>query len=515
MNNLLPNIIEKSAKSFPHKAAFKCDGQEITYKKLWERIQQIASFLINHGIEKGDRVGIYLNRSLETAASMYGIMKAGAVYVPIDPESPPQRNSFIIQDCGISVILTNEGQKRRLGKVLNSVNVSLLIGMEMRNVSSTSWEDVYKTDYISIKFPEIVEDDLAYILYTSGSTGAPKGIMHTHASGFGYANLSVDFYGIQSTDILANHSAINFDISTLGYFAAPLAGATTVIITDPYIKMTGSLLQLISIENISIWYSVPSALVQLLEHDELSSKDVSSLRWVLFAGEPFPTPDLRKLMLIWKNATFSNIFGPTEVNGCTYLILDNIPETDDPISIGKPWDKTKILIVDEFDKEVGDEEVGEMLVSTITMMKGYWNDPDKTDRSLFTINNKVYYRTGDLVKRKKGGNLAFFGRKDRQVKIRGYRIELDEISSVLWKHSELAEVAVYLSKDEENKDRIEAAVVMKECIEVDNLKKYCAQHLAPYAVPDKFLFYSELPRNSRGKIDYLALQKSKQEDLID
>ena len=156
-----------------------------------------------------------------------------------------------------------------------------------------------------------------------------------------YIKVFFRYYGIHESAILANQAAINFDISTFGYFPGPLAGATTVIVSDPYIKMTASLLHLISKEKISILTSVPSALIKLLDLEDFSSYDFDDLRWVLFAGEPFPTPHLKELMKRWSQARFSNIFGPTEVNGCTYLVLDEIPDSAAPISIGKPWMKLK------------------------------------------------------------------------------------------------------------------------------------------------------------------------------
>ena len=186
---------------------------------------------------------------------------------------------------------------------------------------------------------KILESDLAYIMYTSGSTGAPKGIMHTHHSGLSYAKLSTQVYDVKPSDRIANHAPLHFDISTFGYFSGPLASATTVIIPDAYTKLPASLSTLMEQEKISIWYSVPLALVQLLHNGVLEARDLSSLRWVLYGGENFMPKYIRSLMALWSNATFSNVYGPAEVNQCTFYHLNMPPESDGPIPIGKNMGK--------------------------------------------------------------------------------------------------------------------------------------------------------------------------------
>ena len=513
---LLPHILKESANKFPDHIAFKCGSEELSYSELWVKVNQVAQFLKEEGVENGDRIGVYLNRSIETVASIYGIMQSGAIYVPLDPQSPIDRNAFIIKDCDITILFTNNSQKRGLLKLLAKIEtISCIVGVNIDSFKSISWSNIFDKPLKPINEPKVLGDDLAYILYTSGSTGEPKGIMHSHSSGLGYVMLSLDYYGINQEDILANHAAINFDISTFGYFAGPLAGATTVIIQDAYLKMPGSLVELISIEKISIWYSVPSALIQLLDQEGINKNDFSALRWVLFAGESFPTKKLKQLMLKWPQSEFSNIFGPTEVNGCTYLVLSEIPITDAPISIGKPWGNTEVLIVDNIGEEVCEGEVGELLVRSITMMKGYWGNKEKTEKSFYhrigkTGNTEIFYKTGDLVQKREDGNLCFLGRKDRQVKVRGYRIELDEVSSVFMNLKEVNEVGVYLIEGDGKENQLGAAVVLNpSTLAKEDLRRHCESYLPKYAIPEQITILESLPRTNRGKIDYQRLMGEK------
>jgi amino acid adenylation domain-containing protein len=456
-----------------------------------------------------------LDPSLETAISVYGIMSAGAVFVPLDSNAPPARIAYVINDCGIRHIISGKKQSRSLNKVLEE-NISLegVIGIDEKlPVKTVSWEEIERISPSQTVSVRMLEDDLAYIMYTSGTTGMPKGIMHSHRSGLAYAKLSRDLYDAGPTDILGNHSPLHFDISTMGYFTMPLAGATTVLIPESHKLFPASLSQMMEKERLTIWYSVPLALIHLLQRGVLEDRKIDSLRWVLFGGEPFPAKHLRSLMKLWDKAVFSNVYGPAEVNQCTYFHLSELPEKDAAIPLGQVWNNTEVLIVDKNDLEVDDGDTGELLVRTATMMKGYWGKPELTQKAFFRRERfsnaeEIFYRTGDLVWRNKDGQLMFAGRKDRQIKIRGYRIELDEIESFLISHSNIIETAVYYLKNEEDLS-VEAIVVLSESGREteENIKKFLAAKLPAYAIPRRIYFSDKIPRTSAGKIDYKELKK--------
>lgn len=512
----LPNLIEQSAQKFPNKAAFRFMGASISYSELETQMHQLAHLLISLGVKKGDRVGIYMARSLETAIAMYGIMSAGAIYVPINPAQPVARTHFLLKDCGIKYLVTNAGQKRSLPSVVTKeVNLESVIGTNVALPTCTiEWSDLAQ---MPSHRPDlsILETDIAYMLYTSGSTGTPKGIMHTHYSGLSYARLSVEAYDLCADDILGNHAPIYFDISTLGYFAAPLVGATTVIASEAHIKMPASLSQLIEKEKISVWYSVPLALIQMLQRGALEQRDMAQLRWVIFAGELFPTKHLRQLMLQWPKARFSNAYGPTETNVCTYYHLPAIPENDLPISIGKAWNNTEILILGKDNRPLRTGQVGELLVRSATLMEGYASRPDLNKKAFYFTKNqfgiqKKFYRTGDLVKEESDGNLTFLGRKDRQIKTRGFRVELDEITTFLLQHPNVEEAAVYPVLNEEEQTLIEAAVILHshEDIKEQDLIQHLKNQLPSYALPHKINIKQQFPRTATGKIDLKLLKNN-------
>ena len=516
MNYLLPHSVEESARIFPDQDAFRFGNNNISYLDLSRRTNQLAYLLIDLGVKKGDRVGIYLRRSLESAIAVYGIMKAGAVYVPLDPDAPVARIRFLLQDCGIKHLITGRSQIKSLNEVLaEEVELESVIGIDEEQAFRTiSWDDVAQFPAERGPSVRILEHDLAYIMYTSGSTGAPKGIMHTHHSGLSYARLSAHLYGLEASDRIGNHAALHFDISTLGYFTAPLVGATTIIIPEAHTKMPASMTQLMEKEKLTIWYSVPLALIQLLSHGLLDQRDLSTIRWVLFGGEPFPSRHLSALMEHWPQAGFSNVYGPAEVNQCTYYHLPELPETGVPIPIGSVWDNTETLIVDHNNVRVAPGEPGELLVRSATMMKGYWKQPQLTEKSLHRIHEsgfeKVFYKTGDLVRLNAKGELMFLGREDRQIKTRGYRVELDEIEAALLGHDAVMEAAAFGVSNESEGLLIEATVILKDgvILQETELLNYISLYLPPYAIPQKINFVLSLPYTSTGKIDRTKLRQT-------
>lgn len=512
----LTDIIKNSADLYPNNEAFKCGDTSVSYKQLDVKTSQLAKCLVDSGIKKGDRVGIYLNRCIETVIAIYGILKAGAAYVPLDFTAPHQRTRFLINNCGIEFLVTSNKQKRKITALLDgSLSLKEIIGLSQdMPVKTLSWDFVFNINLKNYRATKIVEDDLAYVMFTSGSTGAPKGIMHTHRSGLNYAKLSADLYRVNPNDRVGNHAPINFDISTFGYFSAPLAGASTVIITDAHTKFPVSLANLMAQEKLTIWYSVPLALVQMLLSGALDKINLNSLKWVLFGGEVFGLKYLKQFLEKWPNATFSNVYGPAEVNQCTYHNFNSLSKINSYLPIGKVWDNTEFKILDEDDKEVVKGAQGQLVIRSGTMMKGYWNNQDLTQASLYTETiapklNHAYYRTGDLVRLNENGELLFLGRKDNQIKLRGFRIEIDEIENTLLKHNGVVEVAVMLQNIDEEKVLIATLLIDENSnTTTEDLMKHCKNNLPVYAVPSRILVLKSFPRTSSGKVNKNEIEKT-------
>lgn len=515
---LLHRAIDRSAERYAERPAFRFLDSSLTYAELVEQTNRLAWTLVGEGIKRGDRVGVFLHKSMESPLAVYGIMKAGAAYVPLDPGAPVSRLRRTIEHCGIRCLITHAQKERDILDLLDAgTSLECIIGLDgvdRRGVRSLGWDSLEAAPGDRAPDPGVMEQDLAYIMYTSGSTGIPKGIMHTHASGLSYARMAAQTYGITHEDRLSNHSPLHFDMSTLDYFSGPVCGAATVIIPEAYTKLPASLSSLIEDERLTIWYSVPFALIQLLLRGLLEQRDLSALRWILFGGEPFPPKHLHALRRLWPQARFSNVYGPAEVNQCThYHIPNDDPGSDAPVPIGRVWPNAEGLVVNELDQAVVRGESGELLIRAPTMMRGYWDQPELNERAFYRRPvaggvSDVFYRTGDLVQESDDGNLMFLGRKDRQIKTRGYRVELDEIESVLATHERVEEAAAYAVVGSEDTDSIEAAVILKpgQDDSVDALRHHCAQILPWYAVPESVLLLESFPRTTSGKIDRRALR---------
>jgi amino acid adenylation domain-containing protein len=514
---LLHQAVNAACERDPHQEAVRYSGKHLTYQDLMFKASSLARALVEQGVKRGDRVGVYMNKCLESAVGIYGAMMAGAAYVPLDPFAPVARLGYTIHDCGIRFLLTNNGKIERVSQlVAEQVGLECLIGVQSQDdlpVRCIPWDDVYSLPSLPPIDVGTIEQDLAYILYTSGSTGVPKGIMHTHRSGLSFAQWAADAYGFLPTDRISNHAPLHFDLSTLDFFASALAGATTVIIPEPVTKFPVSLSKLMADEKLTVWYSVPFALIQMLQHGKLESRDLSSLRWVLFAGEPFPTKHLRQLMAQLPHANFSNLYGPTETNVCTYYNVPELPADDQPIPIGRPCANVEDLVVDLDDKPVPAGEVGELLIRGGVVMRGYWGQLDMTHRGfyrrqVFSGYEDIFYRTGDLVQLQADGNYKYLGRKDRQIKTRGYRVELDDIEVALLSHDLVEEAAVYPVPDGQGSNLIEAAVIPKSRMGLTSteLIDHLSLRLPAYAIPAKIHITSDFPRTSTGKINRRELQ---------
>ena len=361
-------------------------------------------------------------------------------------------------------------------------------------------------------YVSILEDDLAYILYTSGSTGTPKGIMHTHYSALNYAKLVVDQYQFDTSDVLGSTATLHFDMSTFGYFAAPLAGATCTLISDMHLKMPTSLVDFLKKSKITAWYSVPLILIQLLQTGLLKNEDFDTLKWVLFAGEVFPTKHLRSLMGIWKGKTFGNVYGPTEVNQCTFYNLRTAPKSDAPIPIGRVWKNTEYKILDENDKEVSDGQPGLLVIRSGTMMKGYWNKPEETAKTL----QNGWLLTGDIGVMDDDGYFRIVDRKKDMILVSGFNVYPNEIEDTIAGHPGVEEVAVIGVPDGASGEAVKAFVVKRDDgLDKDAVRAYCKEHLTNYKVPKAGEFRDELPKSNVGKIlrkDLRAEEQAKVEN---
>lgn len=522
MTFLIHQYLDLAAASDPDKpAAFFLDEQ-LSYGDLAKKSNQLATVLAASGVRRHDRVGIYMDKSIYTPVALYGIMKAGAAYVPLDPAAPASRVAAVIRDCKIRHLVSANSKLRSLRSIgEEGCSFDAVIGVSGSPdlpFSHIPWEQVGLAGGEHFPSGRLIESDLAYIIYTSGSTGQPKGIMHTHHSGLSFARWAAREYALEPQDRLSNHAPLHFDLSIFDYFAAVVAGASTVIIPEEYTKLPASYSQLLADQKVTVLFTVPFALIQMALRGSLEQRDLSALRWAIFGGEPFPPEHLRRLMQQLPHVRFDNMYGPAEVNGCTHFTVNAVGE--EAIPIGPMADCAEALIVGTDDSEVSSGQVGELLVRTPTMMQGYWRRDDLNKRAFLIRNNsigrqEVFFRTGDLVQELQHGVLRFVGRKDRQVKIRGFRIELDEIELSLTASKDVEEAAAYLLEDREGSKRLGAQVTLRSgsSTTVSDLAKDLKTRLPWYAVPEDLAICAEFPRTRTGKIDRRLLCELAQKGL--
>jgi acyl-coenzyme A synthetase/AMP-(fatty) acid ligase len=277
-----------------------------------------------------------------------------------------------------------------------------------------------------------------------------------------------------------------------------------VVVPDALLRFPASTSELIERERVTVWYSVPYILRQLVERGALDQRDLSSLRWILFGGEVYPPGELAALMAAIPSVRVSNVYGPAEVNQCTYFHLDEPPAADDPVPIGRAWPETELLIVGEDREPVPDGAPGELLVATTTMMAGYWKRPDLTAASIDERDGRRWYRTGDLVRRRSDGELEFLGRADNQVKIRGQRVELEAVDAVLLDTPGVREGGVVIDRSGTDHELV-AGVVVEPGADATSIARAMSARLPGAAVPTTIVALDSIPRSPNGKIDRSAL----------
>lgn len=552
MPYLLHHVLEISAKQYPERKAVIYNNNSITYQELNEVSTRLCSVLRDAGVEKGDnathrdrdraersakgdnathryrdRIGIYLNKSIEAVAAIFGILKAGAVYVPLDPSAPVRRVASIINDCRIEVLISTAKKIASLEQILPKlgyIRQVIVVGGDACQILGTinnfiSWQDVLQAPLFPLSANKVTEIDLAYILYTSGSTGTPKGVMISHRAALNFVNWAAECFQVSCGDRVSNHAPLHFDLSVFDIFTTLKAGGTVIIVPEKLTVFPIDLARFITEQQITVWYSVPSALIQLVLHGNLPRYDFSNLRAILFAGEVFPIKYLQQVMECVPQAKYYNLYGPTETNVCTYYPVEKIPdESSATLPIGKACASNEVFAVNDRGEIATVGEVGELYVRGLSLMDGYWRQSDLTEEVLVSCSfdtssqsargeqkEELVYRTGDLVRQEPDGNYIFLGRRDRTIKSRGYRIDLGEIEATLYKHPQVAEVAVIAIPDEQIGQSIKAVVVSHDILQKQDLASFCSDYLPKYMVPAIIEFRASLPKTSTGKVNLQLL----------
>jgi amino acid adenylation domain-containing protein len=528
MAYLLQRLLTEAAARQPQRPAVASGGSMLTYQELDGLSNKMARALLRLGVAPGDRVAILAPKSAAAVLGLYGALKAGACYVPLDPKAPAERLSHIVRDSGAAVIVTDEARTSQAAALAGavprppSVVVASVPGGPERAEAAVApaqgaaivpWAAVAEESGEPLAEEPAVETDLAYILYTSGSTGTPKGVMISHRNSLTFVDWAAAAAGLSEQDRVCSPAPLHFDLSVFDVFAACRAAACLTVLPDGAATFPVSIARWLEAERISVWYSVPSVLTLLASYGGLQKFDLSGLRTVIFAGEVFPPKHLARLMAELPHRRYLNWYGPTETNVCTAFEVPAGGAGGGPVPIGKACANTEVFAVTSEGSRVSKPgEVGELYVRGPSLMRGYWGQPTKTSEALVrnpfrAEYDELVYRTGDLVTVEPDGNYAYVGRRDSMVKIRGYRVELGEVEATLYRHPAIREAAVLLVADEVLGNRLRAIVTAGDAgnLTREDVLDHCRRWLPGYMVPDIIEFREALPRTSTGKVDRTGL----------
>ncbi|MBV5339610.1 MAG: amino acid adenylation domain-containing protein [Deltaproteobacteria bacterium] len=517
---LLHHLLQRSALQYPDNVAVIFKEKSVTYSDLERQSSSIAGALQQLGIRKGDRVGIMFSKSIEQIVALFGILKSGAIYVPLDPAAPAARVEYMIRHCGIECLITTPGNLKLLS--LNSedalgISTALLIGTDAEVVNhgtivskSLSLDVEAAGDHGGFQAVEMSDSSPAYILHTSGSTGNPKGVAISHLNALTFIEMAASYFDVTASDRFCSHAPLHFDLSVFDIFVAIKQGAAIVLLPEMLSTFPVKLAEYIDKEQITVWNSVSSVLTLLADKGVLESRNLDSLRLVHFSGDIMPVKYLRLLAQRMKNAAFYNIYGQTEANSSLCYPIGAIPDDDSwRIPIGKPFPNFDVFALNGERQVVshpGDE--GELYVSSSTVAYGYWNDRDMSGEKFvpdprYPFLDKIVYKTGDLVRIDEDGNYLFSGRTDHMVKSRGYRIELAEIETVLSGHPDVVAAVAIPIPDDLVGNRIFAVIAPASGCSVgtEELFRYCTPRLPKYMIPETMAFRDSLPMTSSGKVD--------------
>jgi amino acid adenylation domain-containing protein len=534
MAYLLQHLLTESAARTPRLPAVASGERSLTYDELDRLSNQVARALLARGVVPGDRVGILAPKSAASVVAVFGVLKAGACYIPLDPKSPAARLSAIMRDSGIAVVMADAGTAHQAALMTGSVPGlrSVVVtgpqwGPEGSRTARTlpsapavlPWEAVLAEPDGALAGDRAIETDLAYILYTSGSTGTPKGVMISHRASLTFVEWAAACTGLGSSDRVCSPAPLHFDLSVFDLFATCRAAACMIVLPEVITMFPVRLAEWMQRERISVWYSVPSVLTMLVTRASLAGFDLSRLRAVIFAGEVFPAKHLTRLMAELPGARYFNWYGPTETNVVTSFEVpagQGRAELAGPVPIGKACANTEVFAVTSQGRRVSRPgEVGELYVRGPSLMRGYWGQPDKT-RQVLVRNpfqqayDEPAYRTGDLVTLDADGSCVFIGRRDGMVKTRGYRVEVGEVEAVLYEHPAIREAVVLPVPDELLGSRLRAVISANRSASLTRLDvvEHCRRRLPGYMVPDVVEFCEELPRTSTGKVDRTQLAQA-------
>lgn len=519
----LQDWLTAQAEDRPEAVAIVSGGQRVTYQQLEIWTNQVGRVLKAAGCQKGDRVCFAIPKIPAAIIAILGILKADCVHVPIDTSSPAPRVAKILASAQPRFLLGVRAVTGLLDELFAGRDIpdGVSVGwMDGTPVSSDrfrpefSWEDLQRFSGEPISCQN-KEHDPAHILFTSGSTGDPKGVVITHANVMRFIEWAVRYFEIDFSDRISGHPPLHFDLSYFDIFGTLAAGAQLHLVPAESSLLPNKLAEFMRASQLTQWFSVPSVLNYMAKFDVVRYNDFPSLKRLLWCGEVFPTPALIYWMQRIPHAQFTNLYGPTEATiASSYHTVRECPGDEKaPIPIGTACEGEELLVLDENLQPVLPGQVGDLYIRGVGLSPGYWGDAQKTAAAFLAYGpdqKDRIYKTGDLARRAEDGLVYFVGRADTQIKSRGYRIELGEIEAALHSLGGLEECAVVAIPSEGFEGNlICCAYVPAYSAQITHaaLRTKLSKLIPSYMLPGRWMSLARLPTNANGKIDRRQLRE--------
>lgn len=529
---LVQNFLEESARRLPDKIALICGNNRFTYAEINQKADSLAAYLCSLGVQRQNRVAVFLENSVEAVISIFGILKADAIFLMLNPTMKAAKLSYILKDCSVRALIADEKKRKTVEEAISHLSGPqhiIWVGNGHADRRETAGENMpapdstlstlnsisshdfhstisYQLSECSVRTPKNIDLDLATVIYTSGSTGEPKGVMITHLNMISAATSITTYLENREDDIVIDVLPLSFDYGLYQLIMAFQYGGTLVLeqsFTYPY-----QVIQTMVREKVTGFPGVPTIFAILLDMKNLDRIDFSSLRYITNTAAVLPPAYIQKLRKMFPHVRLYSMYGLTECKRVSYLPPEELERR--PRSVGKGMPNEEVWIVDEQGNEVGPGIVGELVVRGSNVMRGYWGRPEENAQALRPgkYPGEVVLYTGDLFRKDEDGFLYFVGRKDDMIKSRGQRISPREIEQCLCSMEGVAEAAVVGIPDDLLGQAIAACVRCYDTAAIGEkaVIKYCHDNLEEHLVPKIVKFVESFPKTDSGKIDKLALK---------
>jgi amino acid adenylation domain-containing protein len=507
-NSLRAGFLKQVA-TRPNAPALVVKDRAHSYGELDETARRWAGATVGRLGRPAERVGVFGSRSEVSYTGALAALYSGAAFVPLNPRFPADRTRAMISQAELDAIFVDKLASTHLASVLNGLENIPLIWLP----ETESAAELASVRPLDGRLPPLPPTRVAYLLFTSGTTGMPKGVPIVHSNVRAFINWAVDRYQIQPQDRFSQTFDQTFDLSVFDLFVAWEAGAC-VYAMSPIDLLAPS--KFINKNELSVWFSVPSVPAQMRKRNLLGPGTLPTLRWSLFCGEPLPRASAEAWQAAAPNSILENLYGPTELTiSCTVHRWD--PRTspglcvNDMVTIGKPYPGLTAVLVDEDLRLVAEGEPGELCVCGAQTSPGYWKDPARTAERFVKIPavglpDEIFYRTGDQARQLPNGEYVCLGRTDHQIKVLGFRVELGEIEEVLQKGRGVVQAVAIGWPVSEGTAKGIVAFVNGIGVDTSELKNACKASLSDYMVPSRIILMDDMPLNANGKVDRAALK---------